>query len=153
MRRSGHSYYGTQDPVMNHSFRTTLFIPFHLSDQAGVVFFAHELTLFHMAYERFITEKLSISWHTWFQNEEWFVPLKHLNCNYLHPLFAGKDCEVEISFISISSSSFTLSSTLFQNGIPCCTIESVHVFCHKSSSQKIPIPNAACYAFKKILPT
>lgn len=125
---------------MNHSYHTTLFIPFHLSDQAGVVFFAHELTLFHMAYERFIEEKLSIPWQTWFQNEEWFVPLKHLHCDYLHPLFAGKECEVEISLISISSSSFTLSSTLSQNGIRCCHIESVHVFCQKSSSQKRAIP-------------
>lgn len=125
---------------MNPPYTTTLYVPFQLTDQAGIVFFAHQLLLFHTAYEHFIQEKLSISWKDWFQNTEWFVPLRHLEVEYLHPLFAGKNCDVEISISSVSTSSFTLSSTLKQDQTLCCQIQSTHVFCQKPSGQKIAIP-------------
>lgn len=126
---------------MNSPYTMTLFVPFSLTDQAGVVFFAHELSLFHNAYEHFIQDKLSISWQNWFQNEEWIVPIKHLDVDYLNPLYAGRNCDIEMAITSVSTSSFILNSTIKQDQKLCCKIESVHTFCQKSSGHKIPIPD------------
>lgn len=124
---------------MNSSYQYPCFIPFHLADPAGIVFFGHAFTLFHQAFEHFILHHLKCPWTFWFQNPDWIVPIKHAEAEYLHPLQAGQNCQIELCIYSFSTSSFTLTSSIHQGQL-CCTIKTVHVFCHRLTKQKIPIP-------------
>jgi acyl-CoA thioesterase FadM len=119
--------------------RTSCFIPFHLTDSAGILFFGHVFTLAHQAFEQFVIHQLECPWTFWFQNDDWKVPIKHSEAQYLHPLQAGKDCQIELMVTTLTTSSFTLNSTFYQQSL-CCIVKSVHVFCHSLTKQKIPIP-------------
>ena len=67
------------------SFYYPCFIPFHLADPAGILFFGHAFTLFHQAFEHFVIEKLECPWDLWFQNPEWIVPIKRAEAEYGSP--------------------------------------------------------------------
>jgi acyl-CoA thioester hydrolase/1,4-dihydroxy-2-naphthoyl-CoA hydrolase len=114
-------------------------VPFHLADPAGMLFFGHAFTLFHQAFEHFILHQLAYPWHLWFQNPDWIVPIKHAEAQYLAPIQAGQDCQIELIVSSVSTSSFTIASSIQQNQ-SCCSIKTVHVFCNRLTKKKMPIP-------------
>lgn len=120
-------------------FSYSLFIPFHLSDGAGILFFGHVFALAHQGFEQFVMQQLKCPWENWFQNPDWCVPIKQAEANYLHPVRAGQECRLDIALESIGSTSFSIASSLFQ-GRHCCTVKTVHVFCHSQTKQKMPIP-------------
>jgi 1,4-dihydroxy-2-naphthoyl-CoA hydrolase len=131
---------------MTHAKRDTLWhyeclIPFQMADPAGILFFGNAFSLFHLAFEHFIQEKMECSWSFWFQNPDWIVPIKHAQANYIKPMAAGNKCQIDISVAAISTSSFTLASQLRQND-ECCIIETVHVFCSRATMQKMAIPSS-----------
>lgn len=121
------------------TYHYSCLIPFHLTDAAGILFFGHVFTLAHQAFEHFVIHQLGCSWSDWFQNSEWFVPIKQAEAHYLHPLQAGQECQIELSISTLSTSSFTLVSTFYQQKL-CCTVKTVHVFCRHLTKQKMPIP-------------
>ena len=123
---------------INH-YRYSCLVPFHLCDPAGVLFFGNVFSLVHQAFEHFIIHHLEYPWTYWFQNPDWFVPVRHTEAQYLHSLYAGQECQIEQSITSISTSSFTSSFDLHQNKL-CCKVKTVHVFCNSSTKQKMPIP-------------
>lgn len=126
-------------PLTDKNYNYQCFIPFSMADPAGILFFGNVFPLFHQAYEQFIINSLKYPWTSWFQNPEWFVPLKHVEADYHQPIFAGQNCNIQLSIHSIGSSSLTLHSSIHQNHL-CCLIKSAHVFCSHSTKQKIPIP-------------
>lgn len=121
-------------------YHCSLFIPFHLSDSAGILFFGHVFTLAHQAYEQFVIHQLECPWEQWFRNSDWIVPIKHAEADYHSPIAAGQDCRFDITIDSVATTSFTLSTSLFQERL-CCTVKTVHVFCDPRTKQKIPIPS------------
>lgn len=128
--------------ITTTSFKTysySCFIPFHLADPAGILFFSHVFTLFHQAFECFIIDRFQ-SWNSWFQNPDWIVPIKHATADYYSPLHAGKECLLELSIDKISTTSFKMKTLFYQTEQLCCTTHTVHVFCDRSNQQKIPIP-------------
>jgi len=120
-------------------YRYSCFVPFHLADPAGIVFFGHSFTLSHQAFEQFVLHHVGCSWKEWFQNPEWIVPICHAEAQYIQPIQAGEECHIELEISSVSTSSFTLTVTIQQNGL-CCTIKTVHVFCNRETKQKMAIP-------------
>lgn len=123
---------------MPQSYHYPCFIPFHLADPAGILFFGHAFTLFHQAFEQFVLHQLKYPWALWFQNPEWIIPIRNVEAEYLHPILAGQSAQIEISVSSLSTSSFTLISSIRQEQL-CCSIKTVHVFCHRLTKQKMPI--------------
>jgi len=121
------------------SYRYTCLIPFHLADPAGVLFFGHAFTLFHQAFESFVIHQLHCPWTFWFQHPEWIVPIKRAEGEYLCPILAGQQCHIELVVSSLSTSSFVLVSSFYQNQL-CCLVKTVHVFCSRLTRQTIPIP-------------
>jgi acyl-CoA thioester hydrolase/1,4-dihydroxy-2-naphthoyl-CoA hydrolase len=126
---------------MNSAYRYHCFVPFHLADPAGVLFFGNAFTLVHQAFEHFVLHQLTCPWNSWFQNPEWIVPIRHAEAQYLQPIHAGQECQIELTMSSLSHSSFTLASTIHQHGI-CCVIKTVHVFCNRKTKQKMAIPSS-----------
>jgi acyl-CoA thioesterase FadM len=128
--------------VINCStYQYSCFIPFHLADPAGILFFGNVFGLAHQAFEHFIIDILECSWNSWFQHEEWIVPIVHTEARYSSPLQAGEKCQIELQVIHLSSSSFTMQSSFIQKQ-PCCVVKTVHAFCHRERRCKIPIPSS-----------
>lgn len=121
--------------------RHSCFIPFHLADPAGILFFGHVFTLAHQALESFVVDRLQCPWPLWFQNPDWMVPIKAAEAQYFHPLKAGQECQIELVVTAISTTSFTLASSIQQQRL-CCMVKTVHVFCSKASHRKIEIPSS-----------
>ena len=119
----------------------TCFIPFHLTDTAGILFFGHVFTLAHQAFEHFVIHQLECPWSHWFQNPGWIVPIKHAEAQYFHPLHAGLECQIEILVTALTTSSFTLNSSFYQQNL-CSVVKTVHVFCNHLTKQKMPIPQS-----------
>jgi acyl-CoA thioesterase FadM len=120
-------------------FHCSLFIPFHLSDAAGILFCGHVFSLAHQAFEQFVIHHLGCDWESWFQHPDWVVPIKHAEAHYHVPVQSGQECRFELVIDSIATTSFALSTSLFQKN-HCCTVKTVHVFCDRATKQKIPIP-------------
>lgn len=124
---------------MAHPFECSIFIPFHLGDPAGILFFGHVFSLTHQAYEQFVIQKMNCSWQDWFQNPHWFVPIRHTEAQYNSPIYVGQKCIFKLSIDSIGRSSFTLLTHLSQQR-DCCLVKTTHVFCDSKTKQKMPIP-------------
>jgi acyl-CoA thioesterase FadM len=122
------------------SFQRNIFIPFHLVDAAGIVFFGHVFTLAHQAFESFILEGLKLSWNSWFNNPDWLVPIKQTEAVYHHPLQVGLGCQVDLQLSEIRSSSFCVTYTFIQQQKICCSVQTVHVFCNRKTQQKQLLP-------------
>lgn len=127
---------------MSTIFTSNIFIPFHLADPGGILFFGNIFTLAHQSYEQMVSQKLKIAWADWFQNPDWIVPIKEASATYHGPIFAGQDCRVEIRFTQVRSSSFEVTYDLFQNDVNCSTVKTVHVFCCRHTGKKCPIPDS-----------
>jgi acyl-CoA thioesterase FadM len=126
--------------MQSSPYRFPCFIPFHLADPAGILFFGHLFSLFHQAFEQFVIHQLECPWNLWFQNPEWIVPIKQTEAQYLSPLQAGQECLIELSVIAFSLSSFTLTASFYQQQQLCCVAKTIHVFCNRLNKQKMPIP-------------
>lgn len=129
------------DPLVSQTtFDYEILIPFHFVDAVGIVFFGHAMTLAHQAFEHFIIEGIQIPWSAWFQNTDWIVPIKHCEADYFFPIKAGESCRISLKVFDIGSSSFTMVYSFYQNDHICCMAKTVHVFCHKTTKQKLVIP-------------
>lgn len=132
---------------MKTPYSYSCFVPFHLADPGGILFFGNVLTLVHQAFEHFVIDQLKYPWKEWFQNSEWIVPIRHAEVEYLQPIQSGQQCQIDMVMNSISHSSFTLNSTIYQNGV-CCIIKTVHVFCNRNTKEKMTIPVTLLNSFK-----
>lgn len=126
-------------------------IPFHLTDTVGILFFGHVFSLAHQAYEHFIIQQVDCPWGTWFQNPDWMVPIKQTEAHYMRPLLAGQECTIGILLTTLSSCSFTLTASFTQQQVLACQVKTVHVFCNRSSKQKMPIPSDLASRLKQLL--
>ena len=122
------------------TFQCDLYVPFHLADPAGILFFSHVFSLAHQGYEQLIQKGWNFEWSNWFQNADWVVPIKKAEANFFAPIRAGRNCCIEIAITAVSTSSFTLKSILSQQ-ITCCEVTTVHVFCDRNGKTKIAIPD------------
>lgn len=122
------------------TFRSLIYVPFHLADPGGILFFGHAFSLAHEAYEQFVQNEWGFVWEDWFQNPAWVVPIKKAEANYLAPIKAGQTCLIEVGVAAVSTSSFTLKSMFSQQQVPCCEVITIHVFCDRATKKKRPIP-------------
>ena len=117
----------------------SLFITFYEADLGGVVFFANTFKLAHRFIESFIVDQ-GISWKIWFNNSDWAVPLKHASCEYMRPLFAGKDCTGQVTLAKLGRSSMAFETRLLQDGKVCAVVKTVHVFVCLKTRTKMEVP-------------
>lgn len=124
------------------SFQYEVYVPFHLGDPAGILFFGHVFSLTHEAFENFIVQELGIPWNDWFQNGDYIVPIKQTEANFLVPIKSGKPCTIDLTISEVRNSSFSVSYRLFQDDVECCQLKTVHVFCNRKTLKKQDIPAA-----------
>jgi len=120
-------------------YETTFTLKFRQTDMAGIGYFTQPLDIFHDAYEDW-AKSLCGSKNKWFNNEEWAVPLKKIECEYFRPLQAFKKYLLRISVDAIGQSSFTLKTEIIRDATVCCLITTSHVFMSRTTFKATDIP-------------
>jgi len=121
------------------SFKTEITMKFSQTDMAGIGFFNEAFNVFHDQYEEFVQKQVTGK-KNWFNNPEWVVPIRHIEADYLRPLMAFENYQVEIRVSKVGGSSFHLETTIAQGSNVHCKIQSTHVFVDKKTMKPRPIP-------------
>ena len=118
-------------------------IRFRDADLAGISFFGRVYGFAHDAFEDFV-QHLGFEWASWFNNENWGLPIRHSECDYLMPLFPSENYQIQVLVDRISKSSFTLRYVFTSLKRPeqvCCEVKLVHTFYDKKARVKMSIPS------------
>jgi 1,4-dihydroxy-2-naphthoyl-CoA hydrolase len=115
-------------------------IRLHDTDAAGILFFAHQFSIVHDAYEQLL-EKLGFSFPTMLQKRSYFLPIVHAESDYKSPLFVGDRITITITVGHVGETSFSFGYTIRnQKKVLVGTAKTVHVTIDKKSRKKIPLP-------------
>lgn len=125
-------------------------IRLHDTDAAGILFFAHQFSIVHDAYEQLL-EKLGFSFPTMLKKRSYFLPIVHAASDYKFPLFVGDRITVTITVGHIGDTSFSfLYSIRNQKNILVGSAKTVHVAIHKTKRTKIALPKEVRLSLEKL---
>lgn len=116
-------------------------VPFDEADGEGIVFFGNYFRLAHRAFEQFLPH-IGIPWKDWFDHEQWGVPLRHVEADYLKPLRPGDEYEVRISIADLGESSVHFNYEMIAGGAVTAKLKTSHVFVSRPEMKKIGVPPA-----------
>jgi len=117
-------------------------IKLHETDAAGLLFFSHQLTIMHDAYEALL-ETLGFGFPSLIKERDYFLPIVHAEADYKKPLFVGDVIEVQVTVEAIGETSFTFAYTILDAKQEMVGAgRTVHVTMDKAKQQKIPLPSA-----------
>ena len=120
-------------------FTTETVVRLHHTDAAGVLFFAHQLTLAHDAYEQFL-ESVGCPLSGILAEGEIFLLIVHTEADYTAPLHAGDKLRVELRVTALTKHSFTLGYRFVgDDGKEVGSAQTVHVAVDKQSGRKAPL--------------
>lgn len=124
------------------AFEKQLFVHFDQCDPAGIVFYGNYAALGHRVLEEFIVS-MGIPWEEWFACDRWGVPIRHLEIEYLKPLYAGQKylAHASISKLGETSVSFEVKFKEVAGDV-CSRISSTHVFINVTQMKPLSIPDA-----------
>ena len=129
------------------TYQTT--VKLHDTDAAGVLFFSHQFTIMHDAYEALL-EKLGIPFASLIRKKDYFVPIVHAESDYRSPLFVGDRLSVGVTVAHLGTTSWTLAYTIKKDKKRIVGVgKTVHVAIDKKSHTKIPLPDDLRKALKK----
>jgi YbgC/YbaW family acyl-CoA thioester hydrolase len=115
-------------------------VNFDEADGEGIVFFGNYFRLAHRALEQYLAQ-IGFPWEEWFKNQEFGVPLRHVEADYLRPLRPGDTFFAAVKVAEIGESSVTFDYE-FQDpsGKSLAKLKTAHVFASRADFRKIPIP-------------
>jgi 1,4-dihydroxy-2-naphthoyl-CoA hydrolase len=112
----------------------------HDTDAAGIIFFGHQFTLIHDAYEYFL-ESIDFSFAKLLKETNFFIPIVHAEADYKAPLFVGDCLTVKGRLEKIGESSFVIGYEILDTHSTIVgTARTVHVTTNKKTRKKIPLP-------------
>ncbi len=126
---------------MSKTFKTYRKIKFHEADPAGIVFFANILTIAHETFELFIQDT-GLSWKDWFQPKDYYVPIRHIECDYKIPFLAGQEYAITAAVSRIGETSFQMRYVFSQNSNTYAEVKMVHSLIDPVHKQKMQIPES-----------
>lgn len=113
----------------------------HQTDAAGLLFFGHQLTICHDAYELFM-ESISESFFEILNNREYLLAIVHAEADYKQKLSVGDRLRVELTVARVGESSFTLAYNLYASDNSLAgTGATVHVCVDKKSGKSASLPD------------
>lgn len=78
------------------------------TDASGMIYFASVQTIALEAFEDFL-QKRGMSLRTIFQNKVCFLPIVHVEADYLAPVYVNDVLTIEMKLVKMGTSSFTLA--------------------------------------------
>jgi acyl-CoA thioester hydrolase/1,4-dihydroxy-2-naphthoyl-CoA hydrolase len=121
------------------TFETEIQIRFRQADPAGILFFGEIFSLAHDCFEEFISET-GIGWKTWFHTKDYLVPIRHTDCNYLKPFFAGEKYQIKANVLKFGETSFQMQYVFSKANNIHAKVTMAHAFLDAKTKQKIPVP-------------
>lgn len=121
-------------------FQTRLTPRFSDADPAGVVFFARIISLGHDVIEDFVTQGLGLTWQEWFGNESFAAPFRHVDAEFLSPLWPGQVTEATLAVSHVGESSFSTQIEFFQGAVIKARLKFTEVSVGLKNKSKQPIP-------------
>ncbi len=122
-------------------YKRKVTIHFSQVDAAGILFFGRFFGLASDVFEGWLKE-LGYEWDFWFKNPDWVAPLRHVEADYLRPLWGGQEYDVECTISEVGESSLKLRFEFKQGNQVHAEVRLVHVFASLQRGTKIPIPEA-----------
>ncbi len=120
---------------------TKIQITYDLADPAGILFFANTFKVAHSHIEHLAKNNWNL-WSDWFNSETIGVPIRHAECNYLKPMFVGKEYQLKLSVKKIGDHSVNfIVDFLNSQGDVHAQVQSSHVFIDKKTKSKCKIPS------------
>lgn len=120
-------------------FTAETVVRLHHTDAAGVLFFAHQLTLAHDIYEQFMAS-IDCALSDILTTGETFLLIVHAEADYSAPLHAGDKLTVELRVTALTEHSFTLGYRFTgPEGKVVGSVQTVHVAVDKASGKKAPL--------------
>jgi 1,4-dihydroxy-2-naphthoyl-CoA hydrolase len=115
-------------------------VKLHDTDAAGLLFFAHQFTLAHDAYELFM-ESIGESFHKIINHSDYLLAIVHAEADFKKPLFSGDRLIINLTPQHLGNTSFTLIYDLRNtDGVSVGTVRTVHVCIDKQTRKKKPLP-------------
>ena len=108
------------------------------TDSAGVVYFAHLLSICHEAYEDEL-EQAGIPLRTVIESQEAILPIVHGEIDFYQPLFCGDQIIVELQPQLISPHSFEITYQIYRSDVPsrfCAIAKTRHVCIHPQTRKR-----------------
>jgi len=120
------------------TYQTT--IKLHHTDAAGILFFSHQFSIIHEAYE-VLFEQIGFSFARLIRESDFFLPIVHAESDYKAPLFVGDRIIVDVNIANIGNTSFTLEYKVTNSNKRIVgTAKTVHVSIDKQNGKKISLP-------------
>jgi len=119
-------------------FTTKSKIYFYDCDPAGIMFFANIFKFAHSAYEDFM--KCLETEQNYFLNSNFVLPIIHSEADYLLPLKAGDEVEINVIVSQLKNSSFELSYNVYVSDKTVAKVKTVHVCVKKEGFIKTELP-------------
>ena len=114
-------------------------VAFDDADGEGIVFFGNYFRLAHRALEQYLP-MIGISWPEWFKHEQWGVPLRKVECEYLSPLRPGQNFGASIQVADLTESTVTFQIDFLMKDKTVAKLKTTHVFIDRKTISKTAIP-------------
>jgi len=125
-------------------------IRLHDTDAAGIIFFANQLKIVHDAYEELL-EKNHLGFAMMLKKTDFFLPIVHVESDYIKSVFAGDKIVVAVKVGHIGKTSCSFEYTIKRGTTLVGAAKTVHVAIDQKTRQKIPLPSILIAALKKHL--
>lgn len=110
----------------------------HMTDAAGVVFYANLFVLAHDYYERWLEQYITLSE---ILEKDIQIPIVHAEADYNLPIRLSDSITIELALVKKQSTSFTLQYTFLNaDGKPAAQVQTVHVVIDGQTRQPMKIP-------------
>ncbi len=115
-------------------------VQLHHTDAAGVLFFSHQFTLAHDAYQAFM-HKIGLPLSHFIEHAGYYLPIVHAKGDYKLPLRVGQKLQVKVTVNHIGQTSFVLHYNLYtERDQHCGEVETVHVCMDRKNRKKRDLP-------------
>lgn len=131
-------------------FQKEIQLRFREADPAGIMFFGNIFGWAHDCFEDFI-EATGFTWKRWFQTQDYIVPIRHTECNYLRPFRPGETYTITASVARIGESSFQMKYVFSQHNHLHAEVRMTHAFVDAHSKGKISVPESVRECLKVYL--
>lgn len=118
-------------------------------DHAGIGYFPKLLHYFHCCFEDWWYDALALPYHSVLDDDDWGLPCRHLDVEYLGPVRYGDAPDVNLGILALGESSVRFGFWMQNEGEPrpLCIAVATTVSVRVSQMQKIPIPEGYRRAF------
>jgi len=114
-------------------------IRLHLTDAAGVVYFANLFVLAHECYESFLDQERSLA--SIIEQKEFIIPIVHAEADYRMPLKLSEKIVIEMALGKTANTSFELSFKFINESSELAAeVKTTHVVLQQSTRKPAKIP-------------